>query len=223
MSIFERIQRIAKANMNWLLDKVESPESELESKIKELEDAIAEGRQAAATYGATFRRMEIEAQSLRKQQDELQQKARTALAAGDEPLARKALEDKVLAAQRAAALTPGIEQGGKSYRALMDNLGKLQQQLKAVKAKLAELVSRQRAAEAQKTFGKHFDRGSAATVDGAAFERLEDQVLQAEAEAQIGDEIRRGNLSDLDLEQRSRDLQVDAELQAMKERLGPQA
>jgi phage shock protein A len=217
MSIFDRIQRIAKANVNWLLDKVETPESELESKIKELEDALVEGRQAAATYGATFRRMEIEAQALAKQQDELQRKARAALAAGDEPLARKALEDKLLAGQRAAALAPGIEQGRKSYQTLTDNLGKLQQQLKAAKAKLAELVSRQKAADAQKTFGKYFDRSTAATVDGAAFERMEDQVLQAEAEAQIGEEIRRGTVSDLDLEQRSRDLQVEAELRAMKE------
>jgi phage shock protein A len=60
MSIFDRIRRIAGANINWLLDKVEVPEQELESKIKELQETIQEGRESAAAYGATFRRLEQE-------------------------------------------------------------------------------------------------------------------------------------------------------------------
>ena len=43
MSIFDRIRRIVKANMNLLLDKVEVAEQELDSKIKELEEIIHEG------------------------------------------------------------------------------------------------------------------------------------------------------------------------------------
>ena len=42
MSIFERIQRIAKANVNWLLDKAEPAEQELESKITEIEELCSE-------------------------------------------------------------------------------------------------------------------------------------------------------------------------------------
>ncbi len=40
MSIFDRIRRITKANVNWLLDQAEPAEQELESKIKELEDTL---------------------------------------------------------------------------------------------------------------------------------------------------------------------------------------
>ena len=218
MSIFERVQRIAKSNVNWLLDKVESPAQELEAKIKELETAIVEGRQAAAVYGATFRRMEHEAESIKLQQAGLQAKAQAALVAGDEAHARKALDERVRLGERASGLRPGLEQGRKSYQMLLENLQKLQAQLKSARLKLAELVSRQRAADAQKAFGKYFDRSSSVGVDGAAFERLEDDVLQAEAEAQIGEEMR-GGMLDFDLEQRSRDLQVDAELRAMKERM----
>ena len=36
MSIFDRVRRIAKAIVNWLLDVVEPAENELDSKIKEL-------------------------------------------------------------------------------------------------------------------------------------------------------------------------------------------
>ena len=38
MSIFDRIRRITKSNLNWLLDMAEPAEQELEAKIKELEE-----------------------------------------------------------------------------------------------------------------------------------------------------------------------------------------
>ncbi|MHC4119309.1 MAG: PspA/IM30 family protein [Planctomycetota bacterium] len=49
MSIFDRMRRITKANLNWLLDKVEPAEQELESKIKELAETVQEGRESAAS------------------------------------------------------------------------------------------------------------------------------------------------------------------------------
>ena len=49
MSILDRMRRITKANINWLLDKVEPAEQELESKIKELEETVQEGRESAAS------------------------------------------------------------------------------------------------------------------------------------------------------------------------------
>ncbi len=215
MSIFERIQRIAKANVNWLLDRVEPPEQELESRIRELEQALREGRECAATYGATFRRMEREQEQLRLQQAQWQQRAQQAVAGGDDDTARRALGEKVRLGERVANLTPGIEQGRRTYDQLRDNLAKLQDQLRGAKLKLEELRSRRRTAEAQKAFGQHLD-GALGAADGAAFERLEDTVLQTEAEVEVADEIRGTALLDADLEQRSRDLQVDAELRALK-------
>ena len=48
MSIIKRIERIAKANLNWLLDTVEPAEDELESKIKELAGALQDGKAAVS-------------------------------------------------------------------------------------------------------------------------------------------------------------------------------
>ncbi|MHC4170931.1 MAG: hypothetical protein ACYSWQ_28675 [Planctomycetota bacterium] len=50
-----------------------------------------------------------------------------------------------------------------------------------------------------------------------AFDRLEDDVLQAEAEVEIRQEIHSDAMTDVQLTERSRDLQVEAELQAMKD------
>jgi phage shock protein A len=220
MSIFDRIQRIAKANFNWMLDKVEPPEQELESRIEELRDAIGEGRACAATYGATFKRMQKEQESLRQKQAEWQQRAESAVQAGDDAVARQALEEKVRICERVSNLQPGIEQGQATYQQLRDNLQKLTEQLKVAQTKLQELRARKSAAEAHKAFGEQLDKSTSLTGEGVAFDRLAGEVDQLEAEVEIGEEIRGDSLSDAELENRGRELQVDAQLRELKEKLG---
>ncbi|MHC4645901.1 MAG: PspA/IM30 family protein [Planctomycetota bacterium] len=219
MSILDRIRRITKANINLLLDKVEVPEQELESKIKELEETIQQGRESAASYGATFRRLEHELDGLKQQQQTLAGQAETALKGGDEGTARKALTEKVKLGERIAQMNPGVEQGRKTFEQLRDNIIKLLDQLKAAKLKLQDLKSRKRAAEAQKAFDQQLGKTMAVGSEGVAFDRLEDDVLQVEAEVEIRQDITGDALSDLELAERSRDIQVEAELQAMKEHL----
>ena len=108
MSILARIGRIARANINWLLDKAEPPEQELQAKINELTEAIQECKAAAGTYGATFRRLEAEAKSLQARQAELLQQAELAVRSGDDDTARKRLAENVSVAnkQLIAVATP---------------------------------------------------------------------------------------------------------------------
>lgn len=217
MSVFDRIRRITKANINWLLDKVELPEQELESKIKELAEALQEGRESAAAYGATFRRLEHEHEQLERRQRELAKQAAVAVKAGDEAAARQALSEKVRLAERASQIQPGVENGRRTFEKLRDNLIRLQEQLKAARLKLEDLKARRRTAEAQKAFDQHL--GQAVGAGGVGFDRLEDEVLQTEAEVEIRQEMREDSLSDIELAQHSRELQVEAELQALKDEL----
>ncbi|MBE0535298.1 MAG: PspA/IM30 family protein [Phycisphaerae bacterium] len=219
MSIFERIQRIARANVNWLLDKAEPAEQELTSKIKELEETLLEGRESAATYGATFRRLETEMQHLQQQQAEFTARAEAALKAGDETAARKAVAEKVRMAERIAQLKPGLDRGRQTYDMLRGNMINLQEQLKAAKLKFEDLKARKRTAEAQKAFDKHLSRAVSLNPDGVTFDRLEDQVLQSEAEVQINQELRGDALNEIELAQQARDMQVEAELAEIRERL----
>ena len=219
MSIFDRIQRIAKANINWLLDKAEPAEQELESKIKELEETIFEGRESASMYGATFKRLKTEMEGLQAQQTDLISRAEIAIKAGDENAARVAIDEKVRIAERISQLKPGVEKGQKTYEMLRDNIIKLQEQLKQAKLKLADLKARKDVADAQRAFDKHLNTATSLNPDGVSFDRLEDQVMQAEAEVEIKQEMRGDSMSDIELAQRSRQLQVEAELQALKDKL----
>ena len=221
MSIIDRIRRITKANVNWLLDQAEPAEQELESKIAELEETLLEGRESAASYGATYKRLENEMAQLHGQQGGCMQTAEAALKVGDEDAARTALQQKVQLAERIVQMTPGVEKGRKTFELLRANLVKLQQQLKDAKLKLQELRTRKRLAEAQKAFDGHLQTATGASPDGVAFDRLEDAVNQAEAEVEIRGEMQAGTLNEFELAQKSRDLQVEAEMQALKEKLEP--
>jgi phage shock protein A len=219
MSIFDRIRRITKSNINWLLDKAEPAEQELEAKIKELEETLLEGRESAASYGATFKRLENEMVLLQQQQAECSQKAETAMKAGNEAAARAALQRKVQLTERVSQMLPGVEKGHRTFELLRENLNKLQQQLKDAKLKLQDLRTRQRIASAQKVFDEHLQKATSSSPDGVAFDRLEDEVHQTEAEVEIRGQMQAGDLGEYELAQKSRDLQVEAELQALKEKL----
>jgi phage shock protein A len=217
MSILDRMRRITKANINWLLDKVEPAEQELESKIKELEETVQEGRESAASYGATFKRLQRELEQFKRQQSDLKAEAERALKVDDEDTARKVLTEKIKLSERISQIQPGVEHGSKTYDLLRDNIVKLQEQLKAAKVKLQDLRARKRVAEAQNAFEQHLDKTVAVSGEEVAFDRLEDEVLQTEAEVEIRQEIHSDALTDIQLAERSRDLQVEAELQAMKD------
>lgn len=219
MSILDRLRRIVKANINGLLDIAEPPENELEAKIKELEEAIGQGRESAAAYGATFKRMERELEDFKQQQKMLTEDAENAVKGGDQELARKSLMKKVKLEERISQMSPGVEDGKRTFEMLRDNLIKLQEQLKSAKLKLYDLKSRKRAADAQLIFDKNFSKVNAAYSEGQAFERIEDDVLQSESEVEINAEIRGDELTDIDLTHRARDLQVEAELQNIKDKL----
>jgi phage shock protein A len=219
MSILDRIRRITKANINWLLDKAEPAEQELEEKIKELEETLLEGRESAASYGATFKRLERELDGLKQQQQECSKKAETALKVGDEDTARAELQIRVELSERIAQISPGVEKGKKTFEMLRENLTKLQQQLKDAKLKLQDLRTRKRVADAQKAFDEHLQKATSMSPEGVAFDRLEEQVEQTETEVEIRGQMQAGTLTDYELAQKSRELQVEAELSEMKERL----
>ena len=102
---------------------------------------------------------------------------------------------------------------------LRDNIVKLQEQLKAATVKLQDLKARKRVAEAQNAFEQQLGKTVAASAEATAFDRLEDEVLQTEAEVEIRQEIHSDAMTDAQLAERSRDLQVEAELEAMKDLL----
>jgi len=133
MSILDRIRRIASANVNDALDRMEDPEKMLKRKIRDLEETTKTAKQALANFAVSFKKMEKEQEQMKRLLAEWQQKAGSSLALGDEDMARKALAEKLKCTERIAALEPSIAQSRKTYGDLKDNLAVIQDQLRMAK------------------------------------------------------------------------------------------
>lgn len=221
MSLIDRIRRITQANIHALLDKAESPELMLKDSIRSMEDALREARQAAADYALTIKKFEKEQEQLKRLRAEWQHKAEQAVQVGEEKVARTALEEKLKADERIKALEPTIRERNSRYGELRENLVKLQDQLKEAQLKLSDLQSRKQAASAQKTFDDKLGKAAGAGPGSSSdFEKFEGQVMQEEAEAELSRDLRRepGD-ADAAIQEKSAQLSVDAELEALKKRM----
>jgi phage shock protein A len=219
MAILERIQRIARANLAQLLDRAESPEDEISHHIGELESAAHEAKNALAGFAVTVKRQEQANDDLRKTRDAWQARAESALKAGDEELARRALGERLKVETRLEALQPVLEGRRKTYDELRDDLVRIHDQLHQARAKLVDLRSRKLAAAAEQSVTQRVSSLGSVETDG--FERLEDEVLAAESAVEIERELA-GTLTPMSqqLEQDARTRQIDDELASLKFQLG---
>jgi len=222
MPLLDRIRRIARANIQHLLNQAETPESEVEAKIKELEEGAVEAKNALASFAVTYKRLEKNVETLRASVGEHQQRAEQALQAGDESTARRALADKLKTGERLKKMTPVLESRRETYDELKDALVEIHDQLNQARARLMDLRSRRRAAEAERAMGGTLEevRGP----DGESFERMEDEVVESESQTEADRELRE-ELTPRSVEDTLRDREVEDELEALKAKLsgGPEA
>ncbi len=222
MSIFKRIQDIISANLNDLVAGYENPEQLLRQAVGEMEDAIHKARPDVAKAMANEKTIARELSANSSQYSTWEDRAHSAVESGDDKLARKALERKREYEKIVAALRD-------QHVAAQEASQMLRRQLEAMEAKLADaqrrlstLVARNRAAEirtkmATSEVAVKLDENDAF----AKFDRLSKKVEMAEAEAEAMAELARDRKStessgfEAD-EPNSSDLDIDAELAALK-------
>lgn len=218
MAILERIRRIARGNITQWLNQVETPESEVEEKIHELEGASVEAKNALASFAVTYKRLEKQLQDYAATQKDLQSRAETAMGAGDETSARRFLTERMKIEERFRQLEPVLVSRRATYNELKEHLVDIHDQLSQARARLLDLRARKRAADAEQAMGRQMDR-----LDGGGeelFERLEDEVIGSESRVEIDRELR-GELHGTDPAKALRDAKVDAEMAALKSKLTP--
>ncbi len=220
MAFFARITDIISANVNDMLDKVEDPERMIKQIIREMEENIRRVRQEVLEAVASEKQLARQVKHHRSQAEQWEQKARTALCADKESLARQALARKKEHEQAACELVPALEAAQETSAHLKSQLRALENKLERAKRKQGMLAARQRAAQARYQMdrtARHFQTG---LDTEEKFSRMEDRVSQiedrAEAQADLNDAF--SSLSrDIDALADEKDL--DAELTELKKKL----
>lgn len=214
MGLFDRLSRVVRANLNDMVSKAEDPEKILEQAIIEMQEDLVQLRQAVARAIAAQKRTEQQYNKNQAEANNWQKRAQLALTKGDENLAREALMRKKTNADTAATLKQQLDQQTTQVDTLKRNLIALESKISEAKTKKDMLKARAKAAKAneqlQSTIGS-LGTGSAM----AAFDRMEEKVMELEASSQAA-----GELGGVGLEQQFAQLEagsgVDDELEAMK-------
>jgi phage shock protein A len=221
MSIIERIRRIAEANLHSLLDRVETPEIVLQGRIEEIEQAIAEAKEALADFAVSRKRLEMEHAQSERAVTTWMQNAELEVKDDRESAARNALIHRIRSQERCSRLSDMLERSKKTYEELKESLVVLSDQLRAAKLKLSELQSRKRAAEAQRVAGGKLGKALAVSGKNIDFSTFEEEVAQTEMGTEIDHRVRMDMAAiDKEIEQEQFDSIIDSELKILKQKLG---
>lgn len=219
MGIFSRISDIFKANVNDMLDKAEDPEKMIKQMVIEMQESITKATSGLAQAMAQEKKLEREYLKFQQLSNDWKNKAAQALQAGNEDLARKALQQKATADQQVAQYQGMYESASSTTSNLKNQVEQLKMKFQEAKMKEATLIARNQAAKAQKDIAKQvggFDSNSF-----AKFDKFEEKILKAEAEAQAFTELSGNNMTSLNDEFKALEHSsaVDDELAKLKAEL----
>ncbi|KIL37874.1 phage-shock protein [Gordoniibacillus kamchatkensis] len=218
MGIFKRLRDMTMASINDLLDKAEDPVKMLNQFLRDMEEDIVEAESAVAKQIAIEKKFQQQYQEAEEMVQKREEQAMKALEQGNEDLARRALEDKKEHQARFEEMKRQYDLAKTNADKLRAQLTEMKDEFNKMKSKREVLVARAEAAKAQKQINQAI---SGFGVDNAAkgFSRMEEKVLQLEAEAQASGELSSKRSLDDELEQLDKSGGVDDELAALKAKL----
>lgn len=220
MGIFQRLGDLLKSNVNDLIDKAEDPEKMVKQIIIDMQQELNKSTQALGKAVSSERIAKKQYDDAARTASEWEERAKTALAAGDEELAKKALANKVKADKDAVAYKEMYDTISQQTETIRTQVEVLKSKLEEAKSRQAMLIARSQMADTQKNLAKStggFDSSSASEK----FDRMEEKIMQKEAEAQAFAEIAGQNSETVDeFEKLEKESQVDSELERLKAEMG---
>ncbi len=188
MTLLDRIGRLLRANLNDLIARVEDPEKILNQALLDMKAAYREAKEEVAAVLAEEARLAREVRAYRAMAETWRVRAREAVKADRDDLAREALRK----ARRAEALAEELDRQLKEERVTSE---RLKTQLEALRAKIAEaeakkrvLLARRRtyqAAESVRRLRSRTDAHPAAEAFDAMAERIEAMADRHQAMAAL--------------------------------------
>ncbi|MEM7726503.1 MAG: PspA/IM30 family protein [Cyanobacteria bacterium P01_A01_bin.45] len=217
MGLIERILRVFRANVNSWISGAEDPEKILEQTFLEMQENLVQLRQGVAQAIASQKRTERQANQAESTANEWYRRTQLALEQGNESLAREALTRRKAYQNTAQELFTHIEEQKAVVTKLKQEMRKLELKISEMKTKKDMYIARARSAEANSKL-QELIGGVDPSGTQTAFERMEEKVLQLEAQTEAIAISRTDNLQEkFDALDNGGD--IDAELAEMKKQI----
>lgn len=215
MSIFKRIRDISAAAVNDMVDRAEDPVKMLSQYLRDMEDDIADAEISIAKQIAIEKKFKHQFEESQEMVDKRNEQATKALESENEDLARRALQDKKEHQQKAEDFKTQYDNAKSNADQLRKQLSEMKDEFSKMKNRKDTLVARAESAKAQKKINQTM---SGFGKDGGAkgFERMNEKVMQMEAEAEASKDLKDSNRSLDDELEALGDNSVDDELAALK-------
>ena len=222
MGIFQRLGQLIRSNVNALITKAENPEKMLEQVMIDMNKQLVEAKKQVAGAIADEKRLQKQWENEVREARRWEENAMKAIRAGDDALAKEALNRK----RQHAELADQFKQQHEGQRRAVEQLKLALQQLAAkieeAQRKKTLLIARKKRAEAQKAINETL-QGISDAGGFETFKRMEERIDQMAAEAEAGIELH-SEMSGADVEQKFRALEAgagaDMELEALKRKMG---
>ncbi len=149
---FGRVKTVVSSELNALLDKAEDPEKLLDQYLRDMEADILEVEKAVAQQIATEKKFKKDVDELEALVTKRQQQAEKAVMAGNDDLARRALEDKRNREADLVGLKEAYESAQASAAQLRSQLLEMRDEFNNMKRRKETLKARAQSAKAQKKY-----------------------------------------------------------------------
>lgn len=188
MAIFQRIGDLFKANVNDLIDKAENPEKMVKQIIIDMEEQVRDATQALGQAMASERQAFKQLEKAKEESAEWESKAKMALAAGNQELAKKALANKVQVDNNIGSFQESYDRIHAQTTELKGRVELLRSKLEEARTRQNMLIARAKMADVQKSVTTDLS-GTDTSSAFSKLERMERKVEGKEAEAEAFAEI----------------------------------
>lgn len=222
MGIWDRFTTMIRSNLNDLISRAENPEKMLNQLIDDMRGNLAKAKQEVASAIADEKKLQADAEAMRKQAEDWERRAMVAVQEGRDDLAKQALMRYNEALQGAQQLQETWVKHKADTESLKNSLRTLNDKIEEAKRKKNILVARARRAEAQ----QRIQETMSGMGDKSAFEsfermqeKIENQERKALAAAELQEEFQGDKLAK-EFEALEYKGSSDQQLLALKQRMG---
>lgn len=213
--VFKRLRDLTIATINEGLDQVENPVVMLNQYLRDMEAEISKAEQAVVKQTTAEQKFYQQLQEAHAMVEKRTRQANLALNAGEENLARKALHEKKLYAQKVEQNQTHYEEASKQVKDLKQQLAEMKDKYQTLRDRKYSLMARANAAKTKEQLTRtmaQFDSESAAK----GFSRIEERILEMETRSNVMHSTEK-NTFDGKLGQLEKDDDIEQELKQMKE------
>ncbi len=216
MGIFDRMSRLIRANVNDVLDRAEDPEKMIDQILRDMDSNMRTARTQVAAMIAQEKELEADLQETTQLASEWAAKAKRAVDAGKDDLAREALRRKRDMDENAAVYSKQHEIQLQTVSKLKDQLRQLESKYQQTLSQRDSLIARQKRAQATKQVTQMASTVSLTPMDASSeLDRMERKIRATESEALAVGEMQSNSYED-QFRELDYDVDIEKELEALK-------